>query len=84
MLLRKPKQDSRAFPLARLDVQLRAHELGSLSHELQAEVAAATCRYRRLVGNTGSGKKAIVGVARRLGVLLWRLSCRGEPYRAAA
>ena len=26
--------------------------------------------YRRLVANTGSGKKAIVGVARRLGVLL--------------
>jgi transposase len=45
---------------------------------------AAKCVYRRLVANTGSGKKAIVGVARRLGVLLWRLSCRGEPYRAAA
>jgi transposase len=41
-------------------------------------------RYRRLVGNTGSGKKAIVGMARRLGVLLWRLSTRHEPYRAAA
>jgi transposase len=40
--------------------------------------------YRRLVGNTGSGKKAIVGVARRLGVLLWRLSCRGQPYCRAA
>src|SRR5512135_309656 len=45
---------------------------------------AAQCVYRRLVANTGSGKKAIVGVARRLGVLLWRLSCRGAPYRAAA
>jgi transposase len=45
---------------------------------------SAKAIYRRLVGNTGSGKKAIVGVARRLGVLLWRLSCRGEPYRAAA
>jgi transposase len=45
---------------------------------------AAKAVYRRLVSNTGSGKKAIVGVARRLGVLLWRLSCRGEPYRAAA
>ena len=45
---------------------------------------AAARRYRRLVGNTGSGKKAIVGMARRLGVLLWRLSVRGEPYRAAA
>jgi transposase len=45
---------------------------------------AAKATYRRLVGNTGSGKKAIVGVARRLGVLLWRLSCRGQPYHAAA
>jgi transposase len=46
--------------------------------------AAAAGRYRRLVANTGSGKKAIVAMARRLGVLLWRLSVRGEPYRAAA
>ena len=40
--------------------------------------------YRRLVANTGSGKKAVVGMARRLGVLLWRLSVRGEVYRPAA
>ena len=46
--------------------------------------AAAANRYRRLVGNTGSGKKAIVAMARRLGVLLWRLSVRGEFYRSAA
>src|SRR5262245_7122664 len=45
---------------------------------------AAALRYRRLVGNTGSNKKAIVAMARRLGVLLWRLSVRGEPYRTAA
>jgi transposase len=45
---------------------------------------AAASRYRHLVGNTGSGKKAIVAMARRLGVLLWRLSVRGEPYRTAA
>ena len=45
---------------------------------------SAARRYRRLVANTGSGKKAIVAMARRLGVLLWRLSVRGEPYRAAA
>ena len=40
--------------------------------------------YRRLVANTGSGQKALVGVARRLGVLRWRLSVRGQPYRTAA
>jgi transposase len=45
---------------------------------------AAASRYRHLVGNTGSGKKAIVAMARRLGVLLWRLSVHGEPYRPAA
>jgi transposase len=45
---------------------------------------AAARRYRQLMTNTGSSKKAIVGMARRLGVLLWRLSVRGEPYRAAA
>ena len=45
---------------------------------------AAQAVYRRLVGNTGSGKKAIVALARRLGVLLWRLSVRGEPYLPAA
>ena len=44
----------------------------------------AAKRYRRLVANTGSANKAIVGMARRLGVLLWRLSVKGELYRAAA
>jgi transposase len=44
----------------------------------------AARRYRRLVGTTGNGKKAIVAMARRLAILLWRLSLSGEPYRAAA
>jgi transposase len=44
---------------------------------------AARERYKRLVANTGSGNKAIVGMARRLGVLLWRMSVRGEAYRMA-
>ena len=45
---------------------------------------AAGRRYRQLVASTGSGKKAIVGMARRLAILLWRLSVRCEPYRTAA
>jgi len=45
---------------------------------------AAKAKYRRLAASTGSGKKAIVGMARRLTVLLWRMSVSGEPYRAAA
>jgi transposase len=44
----------------------------------------AKAKYRRLVASTGNGKKAIVGMARRLAILLWRLSLSGEPYRAAA
>jgi len=42
---------------------------------------AARERYKRLVANTGNSNKAIVGMARRLGVLLWRMSVRGEAYR---
>jgi hypothetical protein len=45
---------------------------------------AAAARYRKLVANTGSSPKAIVGLARRLGVLLWRLSVHGEEYRMIA
>ena len=40
----------------------------------------AAWRYRQLVANTGSSKKAIVAMARQLGVLLWRLSIYGELY----
>ena len=46
--------------------------------------AQAQAVYRRLVGNTGSGQKAIVAMARRLAVHLWCMLCRGENYRAAA
>jgi hypothetical protein len=53
-----------------------------LSDDLARDVAAR--RYRQLVTNTGRSKEAIVGMARRLVVLLWRLSVHGEPYRAAA
>jgi transposase len=45
---------------------------------------AAKARYRRLAASTGNFKKTIVGMARRLAVLLWRMSMSGEPYRAAA
>ncbi len=37
--------------------------------------------YGRLVGNTGDKKKAIVGMARRLVIILWRISVTGQPYR---
>jgi transposase len=40
--------------------------------------------YARLVRNTGSAKKAIVALARRLAINLWVMLTRREPYGAAA
>ena len=40
--------------------------------------------FNRLVGNTGSVQKAIVGLARRLAIRLWRMMVTGEVYRVAA
>jgi transposase len=37
--------------------------------------------YRRLARNTGDKKKAIAALARRLVIILWRISVTGEPYR---
>jgi len=39
--------------------------------------------YRRLKGNTGSAKKAIVGTARRLLCVMFSMLRRGEAYRMA-
>jgi transposase len=39
---------------------------------------AAKMKYRRLTASTGNGKKAIVGMARRLAIPLWRKSQSGE------
>ena len=48
----------------------------------QDETAARI--YGRLCRNTGSGKKAIVGMARRMAVNLWAMTVKGEEYRPAA
>jgi len=37
--------------------------------------------YGRLVRNTGDKKKAIAGMARRLVIILWRISVTGQSYR---
>ena len=37
--------------------------------------------FKRISRNTGNKKKAIVGVARRLLIILWRISVTGDPYR---
>jgi transposase len=49
-----------------------------------AQDEAARKRFGHLRHNTGSVQKAIVAMARRLGIILWRMSQRMEPYRAAA
>lgn len=46
--------------------------------------AAARKVFQRLIGNTGSAQKAIVGMARRLAIRLWRMLVTGELYRQAA
>lgn len=49
-----------------------------------AQDASAKAVYDRLVHNTGIPQKAIVGMARRLAVGLWRMMTTGELYRQAA
>lgn len=44
----------------------------------------AAQRYRRYLAGTGSKKKAIVAMARRLGIILWRIQVTLEPYRGFA
>lgn len=43
--------------------------------------AWAGALYGQLVRNTGDKKKAIAGVARRLVIILWRISVTGQPYQ---
>ncbi len=40
--------------------------------------------YNRLLHNSGSGKKAIVGLAKRIAIHLWRMLCDGALYDAKA
>ena len=44
----------------------------------------ATELYKKLVCNTGNSRKAIVGVARKLSIILWRMVTREEKYRKSA
>ena len=41
---------------------------------------AASRRYQRYVSTTGSKKKSIVAMARRLAIILWRIQITGKPY----
>ena len=63
--------------------QLRS-KLVEISWRWQATDERAKRIYRRLLGNTGSAQKAIVGLARHMAIDLWRMLCREEYYRNAA
>ena len=39
--------------------------------------------YIRIAGNTGQKNKAIIAMARRLAIHLWKMLCNNEPYRKA-
>lgn len=47
----------------------------------QARDPRAQALYRRVLGKTGLPQKAIVAVARKLAVILWRLAVTQQPYR---
>jgi hypothetical protein len=46
-----------------------------------AQDAGARERFGRLVHNTGEPQKAIAAMARRLIIILWRISVTGQSYR---
>lgn len=48
----------------------------------KAKDAGAEALYKRIVARTSLPQKAITAVARRLGILLWRLSVENRPYKA--
>jgi transposase len=41
---------------------------------------SAAKTYHRLVANTGSAKKAIVAMARKLGIVLWKITVTQTAY----
>lgn len=47
----------------------------------KAKDAGAEALYKRIVSRTSLPQKAITAVARRLGILLWRLSVENRPYK---
>lgn len=40
--------------------------------------------YQKMLGNTGCSQKAITAVARKLGIILWRMDQSSSPYRPKA
>jgi transposase len=47
----------------------------------KARDAWAEAKYKQLLNNTGSSKKAIVALSRHLGIILWRIMLTKQPYQ---
>jgi transposase len=82
--VRQSGQTCRTGPLMRSGNAWLRTALVEASWQWVQRDAQANRVYRRLVANTGSAKRAICAMARRLAIVLWRISVRMESYRVAA
>ena len=77
-------QSSREGPISKSGrAQLRS-KLIEASWVWIRQDAWARAVYNRLCHNSGNANKAIVGMARRLGIHLWHMLCEQEPYHRSA
>ena len=51
--------------------------------QMISEDANAYKVYQRILHNTGEKNKAIIAMARRLAIHLWKMSCDNKPYMPA-
>lgn len=77
-------QTRRDGPLMKAGRETLRALLVEASWDWVGEDERAASVFNRLVHNTGSKQKAIVGMARRMAVNLWWMLIRGEDYRRAA
>jgi transposase len=76
-------QTIRAGPIVKTGRQQLRSKLIEASWIWILHDAQARAVYGRLCSNTGNGNKAIVAMARRLAIHLWRMLCDEQPYRQA-
>jgi transposase len=76
-------QTTRAGPIVKTGRQQLRSKLIEASWIWILHDAQARAVYGRLCSNTGNANKAIVAMARRLAIHLWRMLCDEQPYRQA-
>jgi transposase len=79
--VRQSGESRRGGPVAKTGQESLRRMLVQAAWQWIRQDQRALGTYRRLVRNTGSAQKAIVGMARRLCVNLWCMLRRGENYR---